>query len=160
MKHLNEQQKQFLFRLGFEPVQWPTYDMLFGDNYSRECNFFVRGDHAYDVVDIVYSTAEGVEGFCYSPSILNAVSEWGGDEWVRDLLNRLIKQYESPIRVVENVFHDYTLVIPYEITEESKHNYVIDQYLSELAKLAAVIDYFAAPRYWELNDKLFGGEEE
>ena len=87
---MEEKKELILKNLGFKV---PSNSELFNyedyfnisPSYYRYSNFAVKGDHAFDVVDILYVEKAKIKGFYYSSSLMEMLLGWGYEKEIMEV---------------------------------------------------------------------------
>ena len=93
---MEQKQEKILIDLGFKkPTDDERYNyedyFYISPEFYRESLFAVRGDHAFDIVDILYVEKTEVKGFYYSSSLVEMLDGWGYEKEIMEVFNKIKK---------------------------------------------------------------------
>jgi hypothetical protein len=130
---LDAKTKEALKKHGFEPCSY-VHDIM-AEVYSYSPGLDVEGDHATDVLEILYTEVDGFQGLCYGSSLLERLGGYG----VAEPIVKKIEKYLVDLATFRRVSCGY-----YFAAEITPDNPCFMDYVAEMIKGAVVLDYFCS----------------
>ena len=146
-----EQEKfEKLEKIGFQkPTSYEAFNFSDFFNIKPECfyraTFSVEGDHAYDVVDILYVEKREIQGLYYNSSLIDSLLSWNYNKEVDELLNNVKKYLNNNDFITgeflfERGYHNWFII---KCGNENEKDWQIERNVKEFTKAIVLIDYFA-----------------
>lgn len=156
---MTEKSIEILKQFGFKPY-CTNCDLLSAFKkpaYGLDTQMIVQGDHADDIAELIYACEDDFKGFCYAPSILEAIMI---NYPKKHNIDKVLKKLEKVGIFVELKFVGIFPMVVLPCDEKGLESPLLKFDVSDMLKVVGILDYLLQQRleYLDKQRKKYGDD--